>query len=327
MSDRSVFTSLLRVMFSVCACVLCSFITRAEYQEINGLSYELSAADHTATVCKPAASVYDLQEVIIPESVTGADGENYEVTRINSNAFKGSNVTSISVSSSVISIGKHAFADCKSLTNLRFEKSATPLTIENFIFYGTDPTSLAEMHFYCGRELNCISEARVLDNSNTVSAEIEGVTILTEKYLANCKALKEVILHVGLIAIDRASFSHCESLTNLIIPEGVESIGVSAFDVCSLLQSVTLPSTLIRTEPFYDSSNLADIYVYSVVPPALNSNAQRRMVRCMCLLRLWRRISRRCGVRHLNDIKLWVTLLSKRVWRFSLVSTAMALCM
>lgn len=270
MSDRSVFTSLLRVMFSVCAFVLCSFITRAEYQEINGLSYELSAADHTATVCKPAAGVYDLQEVIIPESVTGADGENYEVTRINSNAFKGSNVTSISVSSSVISIGKHAFADCKSLTNLRFEKSATPLTIENFIFYGTDPTSLAEMHFYCGRELLIDSGCWLLQYSNTTYCELEGIEVLKDLYLGECKTLKDLVLHKGLKTISGNAFSRCDALHNVKIPEGVTSIEMYAFDNFTGLESITLPSTLLNIDQFYYCKSLADIYIYAKEPPTIN---------------------------------------------------------
>jgi hypothetical protein len=57
------------------------------------------------------------------------------------------------------------------------------------------------------------------------------------------------------------------------IPENITTIGSYTFSYCQNLISVTLPNSLseIGYSAFYECTNLANIYLYSITPPILNS--------------------------------------------------------
>ena len=66
----------------------------------------------------------------IPASVTGENGQVYPVTRISDHAFEGTDITSVTVPDSVITIGGFAFRSCNALTNVKLS--------ENLISIGQD---------------------------------------------------------------------------------------------------------------------------------------------------------------------------------------------
>ena len=87
--------------------------------------------DHTELVVTYRGNTYSQYEnefwgnIIIPEPIL-YKGETYRVTNIGTQAFdECSNLTSVTITSSVMSIGDHTFFGCKNLTSLTIPNSMT----------------------------------------------------------------------------------------------------------------------------------------------------------------------------------------------------------
>ena len=110
---------------------LCSLGVRAEDIKIGDAKYKLQT-NGTAELKDYKKAFGD---IVIPETVTHPKtGKVYPVTQIAQNAFKGSPVTSVKIPSSVSSIGKGAFKECKRLVSVEFPASVTDIPQE--CFYG-----------------------------------------------------------------------------------------------------------------------------------------------------------------------------------------------
>ncbi len=114
------------------------------------------------------------------------------------------NLTSITIPTSVTSIGTQAFYDCSNLTGVHITDLAAWCNIQfadataNPLFYGK----------------------KLYLNDNLITA------------------LK---IPSGVTAIKDYAFLNCSSLTSITIPEDITSIAQSAFSGCSNLKSITLP--------------------------------------------------------------------------------------
>ena len=139
-----------------------------------------------------------------------------------------SNLTSITIPNSVISIGNAAFNNCSGLTSI---------TIPNSV------TSISEVAFY-----NC---------SSLTSIEIpDSVTSIGIRAFNNCSGLTSITIPNSVTSIGDSAFEGCSSLTSIEIPDSVTSIGLNSFSGCSGLTSVVWNST---NHPDFSSIN----YTYS----------------------------------------------------------------
>ncbi|MCF2635814.1 leucine-rich repeat domain-containing protein, partial [Prevotellamassilia timonensis] len=139
--------------------LLClSLSARAHDAEVDGIFYNLDAANKTATV------TYDGEynnaysgDVVIPETVT-YDGITYSVTSLGSFCFYGcSSLTSITIPNSVTSLGVDCFRDCSSLTAITIPNSVTSLGVDCFFSCSsltsiTIPNSVTSLGDYCFRD-------------------------------------------------------------------------------------------------------------------------------------------------------------------------------
>lgn len=109
-------------------------------KDIQGLTYTLNAADHTATVASYDNSTQD-GVIDIPDTVT-KDNIDYTVTAIGNNAFESSsprsNVSSVFIPATVLSIGDSAFNYCNVLTTVTFAEGSQLKSIGRAAFYGTE---------------------------------------------------------------------------------------------------------------------------------------------------------------------------------------------
>ena len=101
--------------------LLClSLSARAHDAEVDGIFYNLDAANKTATVTFKGDNYWDDDEysgdVVIPETVA-YDGITYSVTSLGDKCFGDcSSLTSITIPNSVTSLGNNCFCVCSSLT-------------------------------------------------------------------------------------------------------------------------------------------------------------------------------------------------------------------
>jgi hypothetical protein len=184
-------------------------------------------ADNTVTITSytgPGGAV------IIPNTIS-----NLTVTSIETNAFEGSGLVSVTIPGSIITIGDWAFNGCQSLTNVTMSYGVT--NIGNYAFF------------------DCISLAGITIPNSVTNLGLESFAI--------CENLNSVTFGNDLSSIGQDEFRDCFSLTNVIIPNNVTSLGDGAFSVCKSLTNATIGSgvTNIEGNPFLDCQNLMAITV------------------------------------------------------------------
>jgi len=149
--------------------------------------------------------------VVIPNQINGVP-----VRIIGDYAFEDTNVTSVTIPASVVSIGERAFDECASLTTVNFAQGSQLRTIDEQAFAG------------CAGLTNIIIPA--------------SVTSIGDEAFAGCSSLVTVSFVQGsqLRTIGDGAFTDCKSLTSITIPASVTSIGEGAFDGCiNLVFTVT----------------------------------------------------------------------------------------
>jgi hypothetical protein len=143
------------------------------------------------------------------------------------------NLTNVTISNGIASIGENAFYDCSNLASVTIPSSVR--SIGENAFQGcsslasvTIPgrvTSIGENAFY-----DCTSLASV-----TIPA---GVTTVMDDTFAYCTNLTNVTISNGVVRIEENAFEGCTSLASVTIPRSVRSLGEFAFAYCTNLTNV-----------------------------------------------------------------------------------------
>ena len=171
------------------------------------------------------------------------DGNDYQVTGIDSGAFKSCRtLISITMQDNIISIGSHAFQECSGLRSI---------TIPNNV------TSIGSNAF-----LNCTGLTSVtINNSFIGDAQFSG-----------CRNLTTITISDSVTSIGVSAFNVCIGLTSITIPESVISIGRGAFQNCTGLERINLYTTSSSYKPtsyslswFYNCSSNCVIHIPSSV--------------------------------------------------------------
>ena len=197
------------------------------------------------------------------------------VTSIGSYAFYNcSSLTSVEIPSSVTSIGSDAFQYCRSLTSIEIPSSVT--SIGSDAFYGcssltsieipSSVTSIGEDAFSGCSSLTSIN----VDAKNTKYSSQDGILYNKEKteFIHIPKGISgAVVIPNSITSIGSSAFYGCSNLTSISIPSSVTSIGDRVFYNCSSLASIVIPSgvTSIGSAAFSNCSNLTSIEIPSIV--------------------------------------------------------------
>ncbi len=193
-------------------------------------------------------------EAIIPSSINGV-----EVKRIRYSAFEYcKRLKSVTIPSSVTSIGSYAFSECTSLTSVIIPGSVT--IIGTAAFSGC--TSLTSVTI--PNSVTSIGGSAFYGCTNLTSVTIPtGVTSIGNSAFYKCTSLKSVTIPNSVTSIEDLTFRECESLTSVTIPSSVTSIGERAFCSCSRLTSVTIPDgvTSIGEQAFSFCKSLTSVAI------------------------------------------------------------------
>lgn len=169
--------------------------------KVDGIYYNLSENDHTASVVDNGHQPYK-GEVIVPESFTNVDGQEYTVTSVGRQAFnKCFDLNSVVLPSTVTNIEERAFFNCPSLVSVTMPAV----------------TSFGEGAFiYC---------------SGLQAVELpEGTTAVSENMFSGCSSLESVTLPSTVNSIGNTAFGGCTALTILNVKaENVPQCSADAF--------------------------------------------------------------------------------------------------
>ena len=216
-----------------------------------------------------AAAEVTLTEANIPSAVE-FEGNQYPVIKINDKVFSGNtNLTSVTLPESLITLGGEAFSGCQSLKIVKIPSGVT--AIPGYCFDGCsslESVTIPEgvMTIGDGAFYACSI------NTLTLPESLEKIGIGAFSYN---RVLKSVNIPAKVKTIEERTFISC-GLTELVIPEGVQTIDNYAFEYNSL-QNLTLPSTItsIGDEAFRYNNDFQSIICNVATPPALGDNAFR----------------------------------------------------
>lgn len=223
-----------------CLLVLAAAAGRAqETVVIDGVKYLLDGGK--ASVMQQSGLTGD---IVIPETVRH-DNTDYTVTTVQSNAFKGNEITSISLPNTVSVMGEACFESCSRLESVTLPAGLTSLG--NSCFYDcrnlasvTLPEGIEELGYQCF--YGCTSlESVVLPGS---------LRTIGNNCFYDCSALKSVTFGGSIGALPEKCFYGCTSLESIALPEGVKELGENCFYRCSNLASVTLPESITKLADF-----------------------------------------------------------------------------
>ena len=86
---------------------------QASFETIDGLRYLLDSDAKTATLTANTGDEKYSGDIVVPEKVMASDGVEYPVTAFGDNAFDNCRkLNSITIPSSVTSLGNYCFSDC-----------------------------------------------------------------------------------------------------------------------------------------------------------------------------------------------------------------------
>ncbi len=162
-------------------------------------------------------------------------------------AFEGcTDLTTITLSENLDSIGASAFRDCN--------KIAGPLVIPtNVVFVGNNAFE------------NCSSIT-----SLTLPANLKCIATSAFK---NCNNIASLTLPSMLETVLDSAFYACGKLPEIIIPDNCTYIGELAFIDCTQAKTIKLPSNAnlyIAKRAFFNNWNTTEIYSNNVTPPYIN---------------------------------------------------------
>jgi len=210
--------------------------------------------------------------VIIPTNIN-----SLTVTSIGQQAFAYSGLTSVTIPSSVTSIGDYAFFYCTYLSAAFFHGNAPPDdgTIFNYddittVYYpygttgwgsvfGGAPTAIASYPFAYSVNGGTVTITKLLgtDAAVTIPNTIANlpVTSIGDDAFYECNSLKTVTIPDSVTSIGSNAFEYCTSLASVTIPDSVTSIGDLAFESCPSLTNAIIGNgvTSIGVDEFYGS--------------------------------------------------------------------------
>ncbi|QFQ13122.1 leucine-rich repeat domain-containing protein [Pseudoprevotella muciniphila] len=266
-----------KLLFLLLPLILCGTNALAHDIEVDGIYYVYTnnktklGVSYRGTSYSSYSNEYS-GKVVIPDSVT-YNGTTYPVTSIENYAFYNcSGLSSVTIPSSVSTIGSSAFYKCSGLTKVNITDIASWCKIS----FGNDsanPLYYAE-HLYLNdsevtelvipSSVTSIGSYAFCNCSSMTSLTIpNSVTSIGREAFSGCSGLTSVTIPNSVTSIGDYAFYNCSGLTSITIPNSVTSIGRGAFSGCSGLTSVTIPNsvTSIGDYAFYNCSGLTSITI------------------------------------------------------------------
>ena len=182
-----------------------------------------------------------LENLIIPD----------DISKISQYAFFKSNISSIEIPSSVVTIGKQAFSYCEKLKSVR---------IHNSIMTMGDATFM-----YC----NNLSDVYIDDLKAWFASKHSGEMGMNDyifenaqNFYINNERISDLVIPDGVTVISEYSFSGYKGLESIEIPESVQSIERYTFSGCTNLYKVKSHIKVPFDIPQYTFSNMSYATLY-----------------------------------------------------------------
>lgn len=197
------------------------------------------------------------QEIILPQEIEG-----FPVQRIEGKAFYSTNVKTVVIPDSVVSMGREAFAQCSNLVSVRLSPAMRVISagafsgcskLENVVIPPSVDTMISRAFRYTGIRSITLPP-------NMVFQSYAGDTpIPSPEVFESCSKLETVVLPETMTVLPEKTFASCTSLREVTLPPGLEVIQKDAFTSCKGLQKLVLPETLHTIEDALNGTGLVEL--------------------------------------------------------------------
>jgi hypothetical protein len=226
-------------------CHLLATVRFAEGSQLDSIGPEAFAGTEnlSADVVLPSQVTFLGSACFSRSAVTKVSFEaTTSIATIGFSPFAGSRVRTITIPSSIESLGPESFTNCKELTKVEFESSSSLRRIGVRAFQGSEIKSIE------------------------IPAKVE---VLQESCFADCQALLQVTFATDsqLAIIEKSAFAG-SALTELSLPGSVRTLGESCFSSCRSLATMIFAddSVLETIEPnVFENTNISSIKLPSSV--------------------------------------------------------------
>jgi len=191
-------------------------------------------------------------------------------------------------------IADKAFDGCSNLETISIPQSI--ITVGNSVFYGCDKLTSVSMpavqQMDKGAFTGCSSIKDLTIPADFLgyvkSQPLESITITHVKTTNICasafskhQSLKKVTISQGITTIGKEAFTECDLLEKVVLPEGLCVVGQWAFAFCPMLKDIILPSTLqeIHLVAFRDCTSLTEV----VIPKSVDTIGDGAFYGCSSL--------------------------------------------
>ena len=180
------------------------------------------------------------KDIVIPSHIDGKP-----VVAIDEEAFKETDITSVSIPWTVKKIDEDAFAGCTKLQAVGLTDGL--MYISDAAFYGctsllsvTLPSTLFSVGYYGFAACTSLEEVTVKGNTAIGSRAFDGDVAL--------KTFAVESTAEGMYAVKDNAFSDCSALREIRFSNGLESIGSWCFSGLAALETVYLPKSVSKID-------------------------------------------------------------------------------
>jgi len=229
--------------------------TYKDYTEVT-IPSEIKYNNYTYPVKTIGISAFEgcknLQSVTLPSSIKA----------IYTDAFYGcTKLGSINLPEGLTTIYKRAFYNCN-LTSITIPSTVT--SMGNGAFNSNPLTSVVWKPKACS--IGTDSDAPFYSSASTITSFTFGDQVETvPAYLCQgMSKIEEIVLPPSVKSLGQNAFMNCTSLKSINLPVTQKTLPVSFFEGCSALESIELPATLttISQDAFYGCKSLAEINLH-----------------------------------------------------------------
>ena len=223
---------ILALVLAVLTCLSLVSCKRKEGEASRGLEMTLSENGEYYIVtgigrCKD----YD---VLLPEEHKGLP-----VAAIGERAFKGTEITRITLTENVLYIAENAFENCEKIAYNELNGIYYLGTEKNACYALVSVQKNSDDTFEIHKNTKILADCALYDCDVTSLTLPEGLTHIGKSALYSCGELESLVLPESLRYIGDEALGNCSSLTALTLPKNLGYIGRSAFMYCSKLTELT----------------------------------------------------------------------------------------
>ena len=193
---------------------------------------------------------YDKKKLLLAFTKNDTVILNQNVENIEENSFMcASNITSVTLPESVLSIGYQAFSQCKKLKTIHIGKNVND--ISPLLVYRN-----YNVHLIIDSE-NSNYSVETTENGDILYNKDKSTLITVIYRIQGTFNLANTVKVIGIYA-----FHGQGQMTSIILPEGLTEIS-NSFNYCNSLTEITIPSTVekISSMAFSNADNLTKIHI------------------------------------------------------------------